>query len=154
MASERVANMKSGTSWLHVTNLFLLLAPFLLGFSLAQPNCGSGGPCASGLCCSRFGYCGSTDDYCGANCVSQCPSSPPAPVPPTPPPGGSGVGSIVTSALYDQIFPSRNSFYTYDSFIAAAGAFPSFGTSGSSDQQKQDIAAFFGNVFHETSGKS
>lgn len=153
MASRMGATSQGGRTWLQLTSLILLVSPLLFGLSLAQPNCGSGGPCAAGLCCSKFGFCGSTSDYCGSNCVSQCSSSPGAPSTPSPS-GGSGVASIVSSSLYDQIFPSRNSFYTYDSFIAATGAFGSFGTTGSSDQQKQDIAALFAHVSHETAGKS
>ncbi|CAM6105825.1 unnamed protein product [Calypogeia fissa] len=142
MASRSQVSRK----WLQVTSLVLLISPFLIDQIAAQPNCGSAGPCASGLCCSKFGFCGSTSDYCGANCVSQCPTTP------TTPTGSSGVGSIVTSSLYDSIFPSRNAFYTYDAFISAAGTFPSFGSTGSSTQQEQDIAAFLAHVSHETSG--
>lgn len=152
MVSKVVPNFQGGRAWLHVTSLILLVASLLFSVSLAQPNCGSGGPCAAGLCCSKFGFCGSTSDYCGANnCVSQCPTSPGTPTPPSPG-GGSGVGSIVSSTLYDQIFPNRNAFYTYESFIAATGSFGSFGTTGNSDQQEQDIAAFFAHVTHETAG--
>ncbi|KAK3683378.1 hypothetical protein B0T22DRAFT_246586 [Podospora appendiculata] len=32
-------------------------------------NCGAGiGSCAAGLCCSQWGYCGTTDEYCAAGC--------------------------------------------------------------------------------------
>nr|5XDI_A Chain A, Vaccatide, vH1 [Gypsophila vaccaria] len=32
-----------------------------------------GARCSNGLCCSQFGYCGSTPPYCGAGqCQSQC----------------------------------------------------------------------------------
>ena len=34
-------------------------------------NCGPGiGTCANNMCCSQWGYCGTTDDYCGAGCQS------------------------------------------------------------------------------------
>ncbi|ORX91236.1 glycoside hydrolase/deacetylase, partial [Basidiobolus meristosporus CBS 931.73] len=34
-------------------------------------TCGNGiGSCASGLCCSQYGYCGYTSDHCDANCQS------------------------------------------------------------------------------------
>jgi hypothetical protein len=26
------------------------------------------GSCANGMCCSTWGYCGTTDEYCGAGC--------------------------------------------------------------------------------------
>jgi chitinase len=63
-----------------------------------------------------------------------------------------GVGNILTSSLFTSFFPSANSFYTYDSFIAAANAYPSFGTTGTSDQQLQEVAAFCAHVKQETSG--
>ncbi|CAK9866738.1 unnamed protein product [Sphagnum jensenii] len=63
-----------------------------------------------------------------------------------------GVGNILTSSLFTTFFPNANPFYTYDSFIAAANAYPSFGTTGTSDQQLQEVAAFCAHVAHETSG--
>lgn len=63
-----------------------------------------------------------------------------------------GVGNILTSSLFTSFFPNANSFYTYDSFIQAANAYPSFGTTGSSDQQLQEVAAFCAHVTQETSG--
>eukprot|EP00253_Pinus_taeda_P000928 PITA_00928 len=41
-------------------------------------------------------------------------------------------------------------FYTYSDFINAANSFSSFGTTGTSDDNKREIAAFFANVAHET----
>ena len=31
-----------------------------------------GSPCAAGLCCSKYGFCGSTAAYCGEDCVANC----------------------------------------------------------------------------------
>ncbi|KAM6542111.1 hypothetical protein CsatB_006558 [Cannabis sativa] len=42
-------------------------------------------PCGEGRCCSIYGYCGNTPDYCGISCESQCIPSPPPPNPPPPP---------------------------------------------------------------------
>jgi hypothetical protein len=43
-------------------------------------NCGAGiGSCTGGLCCSQWGYCGSTDEFCGVGCQSafgSCTSTP------------------------------------------------------------------------------
>ncbi|EFJ04146.1 hypothetical protein SELMODRAFT_139127 [Selaginella moellendorffii] len=46
--------------------------------NVVEAQCDTGGPCCgrqgrgrrcnSGLCCSQFGYCGSTSEYCGAGC--------------------------------------------------------------------------------------
>ena len=41
------------------------------------------------MCCSQWGYCGTTDNYCGECCQSNCGGqspSPPSPTPPSPPP--------------------------------------------------------------------
>ncbi|XP_006662017.1 chitinase 8 [Oryza brachyantha] len=71
-----------------------------------------------------------------------------------------GVGSIITQEVYDSMLPNRDNslcpasgFYTYDAFIAAADSFPAFGTSGGSDElNKRELAAFFGQTSHETTG--
>nr|P86521.2 RecName: Full=Antimicrobial peptide 1b; Short=LAMP-1b; Contains: RecName: Full=Antimicrobial peptide 1a; Short=LAMP-1a [Leymus arenarius] len=33
---------------------------------------GRGAKCPNCLCCGRYGFCGSTPDYCGVGCQSQC----------------------------------------------------------------------------------
>ena len=43
-------------------------------------------------------------------------------------------------------------FYTYDAFITAARAFPGFGTTGTLETRKRELAAFFGQTSHETRG--
>ncbi|KAJ4768342.1 Endochitinase [Rhynchospora pubera] len=63
-----------------------------------------------------------------------------------------GVGSIITSSLYDQMLPHRNPFYTHEAFIKAASSFPAFGTTGKVATRKRDLAAFFGQTSHETTG--
>uniref|UniRef100_A0A0D6QUW0 Chitin-binding type-1 domain-containing protein n=1 Tax=Araucaria cunninghamii TaxID=56994 RepID=A0A0D6QUW0_ARACU len=116
--------------------------------SYAQ-NCG----CSSGLCCSQYGYCGSGDDYCGTGCKEgPCNSN-----------GGSGSGnsgngvaSIISNDFFNGILAGADggcagkSFYTYDGFINAANAYSGFGTTGSADDAKRELAAFFAHVTHET----
>lgn len=115
-----------------------------LALSAAAQNCG----CASGLCCSRFGYCGTGEDYCGAGCQSG-----PCDVPET---NNASVASIVTPAFFDAFLAQAaasceaNGFYTRDAFLAAAGYYPAFGRTGTVDDSKREIAAFFGNANHET----
>lgn len=127
----------------------------ILGSSAEQCGSQAGGAlCPGGLCCSKFGYCGTTQDYCGDGCQSQCGSGP-GPQPPS----GSGVGSIISADQFNQMLLHRNEnscpargFYTYDAFIAAANSFIGFGTTGDTDTRKREIAAFLGQTSHETTG--
>ncbi|XP_038682379.1 chitinase 10 [Tripterygium wilfordii] len=69
------------------------------------------------------------------------------------------ISSLVTKDLYEAIFLHRDNaacpakgFYTYDSFIRAAKSFPKFGNTGSLETRKREIAAFLGQISHETTG--
>ena len=44
------------------------------------------------------------------------------------------------------------SAFTYESLIRAAGRFPAFGTTGSDEARRREVAAFLANVSHETTG--
>ena len=68
----------------------------------------------------------------------------------TTPPGNGGF--VVTEAQFNQMFPSRNSFYTYSGLTAAMSAYPGFAKTGSDTVKKQEAAAFLANVSHETGG--
>ena len=48
---------------------FILLIA-LLGFVNFAFGCSSTSLCAGNLCCSQWGYCGSTSEYCGTGCLS------------------------------------------------------------------------------------
>ena len=49
----------------------LLLSMFSALIALAK-NCGKGyGRCMDGFCCSKYGYCGKTEEYCGDGCQSE-----------------------------------------------------------------------------------
>lgn len=61
-------------------------------------------------------------------------------------------GFVVSEAQLNQMFPSRNSFYTYSGLTGALGAYPGFANSGSDTVKKQEAAAFLANVSHETGG--
>ncbi|KMT03662.1 hypothetical protein BVRB_8g190010 [Beta vulgaris subsp. vulgaris] len=109
-------------------------------------NCG----CASGLCCSRYGYCGTTAAYCGTGCQQgPCSSTPSTPS------GGVSVPSLVTDAFFNGIINQASSscagksFYTRSAFLSALSSYPQFG-SGSSDEVKREVAAFFAHATHET----
>ncbi|MGC4797395.1 Chitinase [Micromonospora saelicesensis] len=69
----------------------------------------------------------------------------------TTPPTNPG-GFVVTEAQFNQMFPGRNSFYTYSGLVAALSAYPAFARTGSATVQRQEAAAFLANVYHETGG--
>jgi len=70
--------------------------------------------------------------------------------------GGTDPGNpgafVVSEAQFNQIFPGRNSFYTYSGLTAALSAYPGFANTGSDTVRKQEAAAFLANVDHETGG--
>lgn len=142
--------MNLGSSSILVLLLAFLTFSSLQPLSLAQ-NCG----CAQGLCCSQWGYCGTGDPYCGVGCKGgPCYSSSSSPAAPS---GGDGaVGGMVTDAFFNGIANQAASscegkgFYTRTSFLKATAAYPQFGTVGSADDSKREIAAFFAHVTHET----
>lgn len=103
--------------------------------------------CAPNLCCSQYGFCGTGDQYCGQGCkAGPCSSS------------GGDVGSLVTQEFFDGIINQAapdcigRNFYTRDAFLNAVNLFPEFG-SGSGDDSKREIAAFFAHVTLETGCK-
>nr|QEL09512.1 class I chitinase [Pinus banksiana] len=139
--------------------------------SVSAEDCGQqagGAVCPRGLCCSKWGWCGNTEAHCGLGCQSQCGGggstptpTPPTPTPtnPTPTPSGQGVASIITEDLFNQLLKYKddsrckaNGFYSYAAFIAAANAFPGFGTAGDVTTNKRELAAFLGQTSHETTG--
>nr|XP_043620862.1 endochitinase [Erigeron canadensis] len=139
-------------------NTFLLLTClFLLTSVSAAQNCGRQGgnaPCTNGNCCSQYGFCGNTPAHCSPaqNCQSQCSGG-------GAPSGGNDVASIVTQSVFDEMLKYRNDprcrangFYSYTAFLNAASAYPGFGTTGTADDRKRELAAFFGQTSHETTG--
>lgn len=138
--------------------ILLISLGLLLEISSAE-QCGrqaGGATCPNGLCCSEFGFCGNTAEYCTKNCQSQCTAGPK----PTPTPAPSGdVASIVPQSLFDQMLKYRNDprckgngFYRHDAFITAARSFNGFGTTGDTDTRKRELAAFLAQTSHETTG--
>ncbi|MGW5731348.1 MULTISPECIES: glycoside hydrolase family 19 protein [Streptomyces] len=61
-------------------------------------------------------------------------------------------GFVVTEAQFNQMFPSRNSFYTYKGLTDALKAYPAFANTGGDTIKRQEAAAFLANVHHETGG--
>ncbi|XP_047094242.1 chitinase 2-like isoform X18 [Lolium rigidum] len=142
--------------------LILAVLAAVLATAARAQTCGSqagGATCANCLCCSQFGFCGNTSDYCGTGCQSQCTGC--SPTPPVRGPGG-GVASILSKDLFEQMLLHRNDaactargFYTYEAFLAAAATFPAFGSTAeglSVETRKREVAAFLGQTSHETTG--
>ncbi|GAB4830144.1 Chitinase 5 [Ancistrocladus abbreviatus] len=123
-----------------------IMAAALPNVVLGQ-NCG----CAAGLCCSKWGYCGTGDAYCGDGCQQgPCSSGGGGGG------GGSSVADIVTDAFFNGILNQADSscegenFYSRDAFLNADNSYPGFGTSFDDTTNKREIAAFFAHVTHET----
>ncbi|CAL4937504.1 unnamed protein product [Urochloa decumbens] len=72
--------------------------------------------------------------------------------------GASGQQSIITQKMFESMLSHRGDsgcegkFYTYDSFVKAASKFPAFGTTGNDETRRRELAAFFGQTSHETTG--
>ncbi|KAJ0803247.1 putative chitinase [Helianthus annuus] len=138
--------MKTNLSTLIFTSMFL--AGLLFLEPVASQNCN----CAKNMCCSQWGYCGTTSAYCGKGCQSG-PCTKPAP---TPPSNNANIASIVTVSFFSAIGEgsakscSGRGFYTRDAFLKAITAYPQFGRSGLIADSKREIAAFFAHVTHET----
>ncbi|XP_043720906.1 endochitinase EP3-like [Telopea speciosissima] len=124
-----------------------ILARLMISESVVMAqNCG----CASDLCCSKFGYCGTGNDYCGTGCqAGPCDGS-------SSTSNGVVVGDTVTQEFFDGIINQSaascagKSFYTRDAFLQALDSYTSFGTTGTTDDSKREIAAFFAHVTLET----
>ncbi|XP_021800353.1 endochitinase EP3-like isoform X2 [Prunus avium] len=132
------------------SNIFLTLiivAAAVAGYVEAQ-NCG----CASDLCCSKYGYCGTSDDYCGTGCqAGPCKTAPL-----TPSTSDVSVADIVTPEFFNSIIGQAEAscagknFYSRATFLEALKSYDQFGKIGSIDDSKREIAAFFAHVTHET----
>ncbi|KAI5402230.1 endochitinase A2 [Lathyrus oleraceus] len=130
----------------------ILLVLFIVSCCSAE-QCGTqagGALCPGGLCCSKFGWCGSTSEYCGDGCQSQCSGSSG---------GGGTLSSLISGDTFNNMLKHRNDnacqgkgFYTYDAFLSAAKAFPNFANKGDTATKKREIAAFLGQTSHETTG--
>ncbi|MDK0520487.1 glycoside hydrolase family 19 protein [Streptomyces sp. ML-6] len=70
----------------------------------------------------------------------------------TDPGGPDPSGFVVSEAQFNQMFPNRNSFYTYQGLTDALSAYPGFANTGSDTVKRQEAAAFLANVSHETGG--
>lgn len=78
--------------------------------------------------------------------------------------GTKTVADFLTRSDWNVLFPNRagvnrlcdasSDFYTYDAFVAALKDFPAFAAEGPDSVRKRELAAFLGQISHETSGGS
>jgi len=133
-----------------LTTVLTLLVVICSCTRIMGQNCG----CGSGLCCSKWGYCGTTADYCGDGC-REGPCYTPTPTTSN----DVSVPDVVTDAFFNGIIDQADSscagkgFYSRSAFLDALGFYPQFGTVGSSDDSKREMAAFFAHLTHETGRK-
>lgn len=134
------------------TKSLLAFSLFTLFLATLNPAFGQNCGCAANECCSQWGYCGTTIEYCGRGCQGGPCSAPPSS-------NGASVPDIVTDAFFNGISdgtasscPGRG-FFTRGAFLDAVGSYPQFGTVGSSEDSRREIAAFFAQITHETGRK-
>ncbi|XP_075100346.1 endochitinase EP3-like [Nicotiana tabacum] len=138
-----INNFSSRKYFIFICTIAIIVIPKWI----SAQKCG----CAEGLCCSKWGYCGTGNDYCGKGCQGgPCYGSLIS--------NGSAypVSEIVSEAFFNGIANQAASscdgkgFYTRSAFLEALKSYPRFGTVGSSNDTKREIAAFFAHVTHET----
>ncbi|WP_042429069.1 chitinase [Streptacidiphilus anmyonensis] len=61
-------------------------------------------------------------------------------------------GFVVSQGQFNQMFPSRSPFYSYQGLVDALRAYPAFVTTGDEKTRRREAAAFLANVSHETAG--
>ncbi|KAG2721880.1 hypothetical protein I3843_02G086600 [Carya illinoinensis] len=126
--------------------LVVILAGVLLPGNVKGQNCG----CQANECCSQYGYCGTSNDYCGPGCKEgPCTST-------TPTPSGGSVADVVTNDFFNGILNQASgdcpgkSFYTRAVFLNALSSYNKFGSSSTDEFKREINAAFFANIAHET----
>lgn len=65
---------------------------------------------------------------------------------------GTGFSSILSQEQFDQMFPSRNPFYTYQGLVEAANFYSAFAGTGDLATKQREVAAAMANFHHETGG--
>ncbi len=65
---------------------------------------------------------------------------------------GEGLKLLLSERNYEEIFPNRNSLYSYDALVEATKKFPDFCQKGTHDQRRRELAGFLANIAHETTG--
>jgi len=63
-----------------------------------------------------------------------------------------GLSSLVTKAQYESWFPHHHLLYSYEALIKAAAGYPLFAMEGDIAVRRRELAAFFAEIAHETTG--
>jgi hypothetical protein len=63
-----------------------------------------------------------------------------------------GLSSLVTKAQYESWFPHHHPLYSYEALIKAAAGYPLFAGEGDTVTRRRELAAFFAESAHETTG--
>ncbi|KAK9200786.1 hypothetical protein WN944_015985 [Citrus x changshan-huyou] len=98
-------------------------------------------------CCSQWGYCGTSDEYCGAGSQQGPYDAPPAT-------NDVSVVDIVTPKFFNGILNQADAscvgknFYSRSAFLDALGSFSQFGRTGAEEDTMREIAAFFAHNFN------
>ena len=104
---ENLLTIMGGISF-SLSHFITFVTLVLLAVGANGEQCGwqvGGTLCPNGLCCSKFGWCGNTDEYCSPDkgCQRNCWGSP-TPTPPTP------GAEIVVRATYHYYNPAQNNW--------------------------------------------
>jgi hypothetical protein len=65
-------------------------------------------------------------------------------------PAEGGLSTLLTKAQYESYFPHHHPLYSYEALIKAATTFPLFAAEGDTTARRQELAAFFAEIAHET----
>ncbi|XVF29503.1 hypothetical protein REPUB_Repub15cG0126600 [Reevesia pubescens] len=123
----------------------ILAGIFLVGAMPGMVKAQCGNSCSATECCSRFGFCGTGTDFCGVNCRGgPCVNN------------GVSIADIVTPEFFNGILNQAaatcvgRNFYSRGAFLDALNSFTQFARTGSAEDSRREIAAFFAHASHET----
>jgi len=66
--------------------------------------------------------------------------------------GEGGLSSVLTKVQYETFFPHHHPLYSYEALVKAAATYPLFAGTGEAMVRRRELAAFFAEVAHETTG--
>ncbi|MFI6244398.1 glycoside hydrolase family 19 protein [Micromonospora sp. NPDC050795] len=84
--------------------------------------------------------------------TAKFPTTPASTVTPAPVKRASTTAAKFSEAQFHELFPSRNTLYSYAGLTDAMTKFPAFAGTGDEQARNRELAAFFGNIDHESGG--